>query len=99
MGGESDVFGGADRDRTDDLLNAIQALSQLSYGPTGTQSVPKEGVFVNASRASGIIGVPEARGAWWLPRTSNPLGRSGEGRSEGSIPLRFRHQLAARNEA
>ncbi len=28
------IFGGADRDRTDDLLNAIQALSQLSYGPT-----------------------------------------------------------------
>ena len=26
--------GGADRDRTGDLLNAIQALSQLSYGPT-----------------------------------------------------------------
>ena len=28
------VFSGADRDRTDDLLNAIQALSQLSYSPT-----------------------------------------------------------------
>ena len=28
------VDGGADRGRTDDLLNAIQALSQLSYGPT-----------------------------------------------------------------
>ena len=27
--------GGADRSRTDDLLGAIQALSQLSYGPTG----------------------------------------------------------------
>ena len=27
-------LGGADRDRTDDLLNAIQALSQLSYSPT-----------------------------------------------------------------
>jgi hypothetical protein len=27
-------FGGADRDRTDGLLNAIQALSQLSYSPT-----------------------------------------------------------------
>lgn len=27
------VTGGANRDRTDDLLNAIQALSQLSYGP------------------------------------------------------------------
>ena len=26
--------GGAKRDRTADLLNAIQALSQLSYGPT-----------------------------------------------------------------
>ena len=26
-------YGGADRDRTDDLLNANQALSQLSYSP------------------------------------------------------------------
>ena len=26
--------GGAYRDRTDDLLHAMQALSQLSYGPT-----------------------------------------------------------------
>ena len=26
--------GGANRDRTDDLNNAIVALSQLSYGPT-----------------------------------------------------------------
>jgi hypothetical protein len=26
--------GGAERDRTDDLLSAIQALSQLSYSPT-----------------------------------------------------------------
>jgi hypothetical protein len=34
-----EVAGGADRDRTDDLLNAIQALSQLSYSPSlcGTQ--------------------------------------------------------------
>ena len=28
-----DVAGGANRDRTDDLLLAKQALSQLSYGP------------------------------------------------------------------
>jgi hypothetical protein len=28
--------GGARRDRTADLLNAIQALSQLSYGPIET---------------------------------------------------------------
>ena len=26
-------LGGARRDRTDDLVNAIHALSQLSYGP------------------------------------------------------------------
>ena len=29
----SGVNGGANRDRTDDLLRARQALSQLSYGP------------------------------------------------------------------
>jgi hypothetical protein len=35
VGTKSFVFyGGAERDRTVDLLNAIQALSQLSYGPT-----------------------------------------------------------------
>jgi hypothetical protein len=28
------LFGGAERDRTVGLLNAIQALSQLSYSPT-----------------------------------------------------------------
>ena len=28
-----DLFGGAERDRTDDLLLAKQALSQLSYSP------------------------------------------------------------------
>src|SRR5687767_8288204 len=34
--GPSVMSGGADRDRTDDLLSAIQALSQLSYSPTPT---------------------------------------------------------------
>ena len=29
-----EFFGGAKRDRTADLLNAIQALSQLSYSPS-----------------------------------------------------------------
>ena len=29
-----DSIGGARRDRTADLLHAMQALSQLSYGPT-----------------------------------------------------------------
>ena len=33
-----DKTGGADRDRTDDLLNANQALSQLSYSPISLRS-------------------------------------------------------------
>ena len=32
-------FGGARRDRTDDLLRAKQALSQLSYGPNSYRSL------------------------------------------------------------
>ena len=31
------IFGGGERDRTDDLLLAKQALSQLSYAPFRTQ--------------------------------------------------------------
>jgi hypothetical protein len=31
--------GGAGRDRTDDLLNAIQTLSQLSYSPIAEKTV------------------------------------------------------------
>ena len=37
------VGGGARRNRTADLLNAIQALYQLSYGPSRTRgSKPRE---------------------------------------------------------
>ena len=47
------IFGGADRDRTDDLLNAIQALSQLSYGPTiGISGAYRQISFVNNSVTS-----------------------------------------------
>ena len=34
-------FGGDNRDRTDDLLNAIQALSQLSYIPIKNSNMIK----------------------------------------------------------
>ena len=40
------VSGGATRDRTADLLNANQALSQLSYSPSNSVSA----VITNASR-------------------------------------------------
>src|ERR1035438_9872806 len=33
--------GGPDRDRTDDLLDANQALSQLSYGPMHSVPIPQ----------------------------------------------------------
>ena len=33
---ENEIYGGDSRVRTDDLLNAIQALYQLSYTPTAS---------------------------------------------------------------
>ena len=36
----SPFYGGAERVRTDDLLNANQPLFQLSYGPFSFQRVP-----------------------------------------------------------
>ena len=44
--GDKDV-GGANRDRTDDLYNAIVALSQLSYSPTRW----KDGHFIEFVRS------------------------------------------------
>ena len=54
----SSGVGGADRDRTDDLLNAIQALSQLSYSPT-KDNVP------NALSAAKFLSDAAARGAFY----------------------------------
>ena len=45
--------GGADRDRTDDLLNANQALSQLSYSPI-TKMVGQGGLEPPTSPLSGV---------------------------------------------
>ena len=39
-------LGGAEGNRTLDLLNAIQALSQLSYGPTRGMQDGKDGAFL-----------------------------------------------------
>ena len=40
-------IGGARRDRTADLLHAMQALSQLSYGPTGPATLREASAGVN----------------------------------------------------
>ncbi len=50
------IYGGDKRDRTADLLNAIQALSQLSYTPIFGEQAP--------SRLSYFF--------WWRLRESNP---------------------------
>ena len=42
--------GGAEGNRTPDLLNAIQALSQLSYGPTGFAAAQTRASCVNSAR-------------------------------------------------
>ena len=36
----SPIYGGAERVRTDDLLNANQPLFQLSYGPSKSIRLP-----------------------------------------------------------
>ena len=49
---------GPDRDRTDDLLRAKQALSQLSYGPQWLVLVPSGN---SGSRSIRLIGVLSGR--------------------------------------
>ena len=53
-----DPSGGARRDRTDDLLLAKQALSQLSYGPVRERDTPEMvgpgRVELPTSRLSGV---------------------------------------------
>ena len=46
------VSGGADRGRTDDLMNAIHALYQLSYGPSKRGAVPSTGSSVRQVHSS-----------------------------------------------
>src|SRR5271154_3313677 len=57
--------GGARRDRTADLLHAMQALSQLSYGPTWRRgTLPHRGHFVkkmNDLRAPNAQGPSQSR--------------------------------------
>src|SRR5205823_11504992 len=72
-------LGGAERDRTDDLLLAKQALSQLSYSPFRFAplccSVPRvRPLYTSAPRASiGSRPAPAARsgGSGWI-RTIDP---------------------------
>jgi hypothetical protein len=66
-------FGGAERDRTDDLLLAKQALSQLSYSPFACRSMISA-IGSRKSRPSVEFGPSPARlvgGSGWI-RTIDP---------------------------
>ena len=49
--------GGARRDRTADLLHAMQALSQLSYGPTRSRRKLRTGLRIVKHRWDGAESV------------------------------------------
>ncbi len=75
--------GGARRDRTADLLHAMQALSQLSYGPTWRRgTLPDRGQFVkkmNELRAPKRLGhAPSATESPLLPRMAKVASMGGE---------------------
>ena len=53
--------GGARRDRTADLLHAMQALSQLSYGPTWRRGTLPDGVHF-VKKMNGLR-APQSRGS------------------------------------
>ena len=67
-----DDFGGAKGSRTPDLLNAIQALYQLSYGPTG--GLPRLSMW-----RAGSIGVPATGASGKYARRAKFLGVAAEG--------------------
>ena len=84
---------GPDRDRTDDLLNAIQALSQLSYGPllehrksSQGRKLALERLGVNSRLVDPIAGPCEGKGTRWdwpirrsiLPFRETKLGNSSQ---------------------
>ncbi len=49
------IFGGAKRDRTADLLHAMQALSQLSYGPITDHALKHADLSVGSGGAKQIM--------------------------------------------
>ena len=59
--------GGGKRDRTADLLHAMQALSQLSYGPTRAATLRNPSATVKRERPTGAPDEPSARAGLTIP--------------------------------
>src|SRR5581483_8957896 len=86
--------GGAERSRTADLLNAIQALSQLSYSPdppAGTEGLGPDRVYL---RRTGGIQSPIAAAVFTFPPA--PRRRSRSPRRRRHRPRRDRTRLPER---
>ena len=64
--------GGAERDRTVDLLNAIQALSQLSYSPTRVGESAKGSTGPRRGQTQGLPGDGVSQSA----NVPSPAGRT-----------------------
>ena len=76
-------FGGAKRDRTADLLHAMQALSQLSYGPIRTDAwdasvVLKQSAAQNVEvQAANLLELPFMRSGLYTPFAAASSAMSG----------------------
>ena len=88
----SGLRGGAGRDRTGDLLNAIQALSQLSYGPTqNAQANAPDGVLSKGSfQSAGPRKTARAWGMLGFPAGVAKLVYAGDSKSPGRKAVRVR---------
>ncbi len=65
------MSGGARRDRTDDLLLAKQALSQLSYGPLSTRRSEPFGSALRPSDQVRNLAGDSATSEWWAWKDLN----------------------------
>ena len=82
------LFGGAKGGRTPDLLNAIQALSQLSYGPTGGPDDGCAGRPRDGRYRQGVRGVQAKSGARGQVRGGRDGTEKGAARPRPSHPRR-----------
>ena len=87
------LFGGARRDRTVDLLHAMQALSQLSYGPTrGAATYGHDSSMSSKQKRLRHIATisPQRTGSPYFRFTSSPVSASSD-----TLKYVFPHVLLA----
>ncbi len=89
--------GGPDRDRTDDLLDANQALSQLSYGPECCPGGPPARFARDVPRApAACAGNPHsqpARETTTCDRRTTTPGMDAQARSSKTCPSVFKNRI------